>query len=198
MQHKQWQWSGVIFWRLQTVLMLSVEYPRRRLAEGATPQTSILYLWQLRYRIKHSKNEWHRSLFLLENSTVHRYVSVLQDTEEIPAIYLRGHYFWITNRPTWGREPEREHQTGKMHAEVKRWRELKSDGLPSLGQPATVKAMIYSAIISADIRSEPHPGLSRRIHTEWPARIGWAWFIIQLFITPGGHQREKHMKTARD
>lgn len=29
--------------------------------------------------------------------------------------------------------------------------ELKSDGLSSLGQPATVKAVIYSAVISLDI-----------------------------------------------
>lgn len=129
---------------------------------------------------------------MLKCSTEHRYTSMLPDKEEIRAMHLKGHYFWITNRPTWGREPEREHQRGKIQAEKKRWRERKSDGLSSLGQPATVKAVIYSAIISVDIWSESQPSLSHHIHTEWPTRIGRAWFIIQLFITLGGRQREKN------
>lgn len=132
---------------------------------------------------------------MLKCSIKHCYASVLQDKEEIQAMHLKGHYFWITNRPSSDREPEREHQRGKIQNGERRWRELKSDALSSLGQAATVKAVIYSAIISVDIWSESQPSLSHRIHTEWPTWIGRAWFIIQLFIVLGGHQREKkHMK----
>ena len=101
-----------------------------------------------------------------------------------------GHHFWITNRPTWGTEPERENQSGKIQAEEER--EPKSDGLSCFGNPATVKSVIYSAIISVDIWSESQPGLSHHIHIEWPTRIGRTWFIIQLFITVGGQRREKN------
>lgn len=135
---------------------------------------------------------------MLKCSIKHCYASLLQDKEEIQAMHLKGRYFWI-NRPTWGREPEREHQRGKIQTGEKRWQKLKSDALSSLGQAATVKAVIYSGIISVDIWSESQPSLSHHIHTEWPTWIGSAWFIIQLFIVLGGHQREKkHMKRGRD
>ena len=79
---------------------------------------------------------------------------MLQDKEEMGATHLkRDIIFELQIGQPEGEGLKERIKEEKIQAEEEGEGEgeLKSDGLSSLGQPATVKAVIYSAIISVDI-----------------------------------------------